>query len=103
MPPTPHEGEGRNWRAGTRDASSLQTRIETWLLEHPGLHRPVDIAEALGEPTAPVARACVQLHIARRAVRAEILQQFRDQYEFRNGSRWTGYRLPDDTESVAAR
>lgn len=36
--------------------------VMSWLAEHPGMHRPADIAAGLGLDTHSVAKACHRLH-----------------------------------------
>lgn len=97
---------GKGWRRGKRNPGSLQTRIEVWLQDRPGLHRSADIADGLDAPPHAVAVACNQMMRGGRLVRGEIPVEQRAALPFRNGARWTGYGVPgtatDAGETVAA-
>jgi hypothetical protein len=93
---------GKAWRRGKRDPGSLQTRIEVWLQDRPGLHRSADIAEGLNASAHAVANACNQMMRAGRLVRQDIPEEQRAQMPYRNGARWTGYTTPTHAaESVS--
>lgn len=83
-------------------ATSLNTQIRMYLLDHPGAHRPRDIAAALPRPdgfdrskwTMRVANMCARLSKPAKGRNAYLERVERDDTE-----RFTRYRLLTPSES----